>query len=341
MRNYKAVLKFLTLFLFINFSVSAQTNIEFVLKNSSSYPIDTVDAFDLSQKEFHTYNYKDTISIYFSKDNIDCYNIRYHENGKMFRTQIWLDTGNIKIEAHIDSNTLIVDTVYNSPIYYIVKDFAKEYYELYKTNDTAALNNYMLAKYKENIQNPFSLMIGNYYINLNQNSKLNLIKFKAFTEKQKDKFSWFFLYPMVIERMNKMLNIDKINLNNYTFINQSNKKVKLLLQGSDYYVLDFWFLACPPCVHDHKEINAGYEKLKQKGVEVISISTDEDIFQWKKYLSGHNYHWRNYLQTMNSTITNQLSIHSFPAYIIVNNQGDIVDTYSSFADVKKRFKIDE
>ncbi len=341
MRNYMTTLKFLIPFLFISFSVYAQTNIEFILKNSSSYKVDTVDAFDLSQKEFHNYDYKDTINMHFDKDNIDCYNIRYHESGKMFREQIWLDTGNIKIEAHIDSNKLIIDTVFNSPTYYMVKGFAKEYYELYKTYDTTVLNNYLLTKYEENIQNPFSLMIGNYYINVNQNSKLNLIKLKALAENQKDKFSWFFLYPMVIERMNKILDIDKLNLNDFSFINLKNKKVKLLLQGSDYYVLDFWFLACPPCIHDHKEINSSYEKFKQRSIEIISISTDENVSQWKSYLSNHNYNWRNYLQTNKNTITNQLSIHSFPVYIIVNKQGNIIGTYSSFADVEKRFRIDE
>ncbi len=334
-------LKLLIAFLFINYSVYAQTNIEFILKNPSSYKIDTVDAFDLSQKEFYNYDYNDTISMHFNKNNIDCYNIRYHENGKMFRTQIWLDTGNIKIEAHIDSNTLIIDTVFNSPVYYKVKKFAKEYYEFYKSADTIALNNYLLTKYEENINNPFSLMIGNYYIALNQNLKLNLIKLKALTEKQKDRFDWFFLYPLVVERMNKILDVNNISLNNFRFLNRKSKKVKLLLQGSDFYILDFWFLACPPCILDHKEIKTSYEKLKQRGVEVISISTDENIFQWKNYLSNHSYYWGNYLQENNNTITNQLSIHSFPTYLIVNKKGDIIDTYNSFADVKKRFKIGE
>ncbi len=341
MRNYMTALKFLTAFLFISFSVYSQTNIEFILKNSASYKVDTVDAFDLSQKEFHDYDYKDTINMHFDKNNIDCYNIRYHENGKMFRTQIWLDTGNIKIQAHIDSNKLIIDTVFNSPIYYMVEDFANQYHELYKTNDTIALNNYLLTNYEKNIQNPFSLMIGNYYINLNQNSKLNLIKLKSLADMQGDKFSWFLLYPMVAERLNKILNIDKINLNNFTFINKENKKVKLLLQGYSYYVLDFWFLACPPCIHDHKDIKLDYQKLKQRNIEIVSISTDDNVSQWKNYLSNHNYNWRNYLQTKDSTITNQLSVHNFPTYIIVNNEGDIIDTYNSFADVEKRFKIDE
>ncbi len=141
--------------------------------------------------------------------------------------------------------------------------------------------------------------------------------------------------------MDKILEIDKINLSDFTFIDIKDKNVKLQLQGSDYYVLDFWFLACPPCIRDHKDIKSDHEKLKQKSVEIISISTDENVLQWKNYLSNHNYYWENYLQLNNNTITNKLGIYIFPAYIILNSQGDIIDTYSSFADVKKRFKIED
>src|SRR5436190_9431254 len=136
MRNYMTALKFLIAFLFVSFKVHGQTNIEFILSNSTQHQIDTVDAFDLSQKEFYRYGYRDTIHMHFTKTNIDCYNIRYHENGKMFRAQIWLDTGNIRVEAHIGSGDLIIDTVRNSPAYYKVKAFNTRYSELYKTKDS-------------------------------------------------------------------------------------------------------------------------------------------------------------------------------------------------------------
>ena len=341
MRNYMTTLKFLIAFLLISSSLFAQTNIEFILRKSHSYKVDSVEAFDLSQGEFHDYDYQDTINMHFNKSNIDCYNIRYHANGKIYSTQIWLDTGYIIIAAQIDSNKLIIDTVLNSPTYYMVKDFGKKRYELYKANDTIALNNYLLTNYEKNIENPFSLVIGDYYIKWNLNSKLNLLKFKSYADKQGDKFSWFLLYPMVVERLNKILGIDNINFNDFTFINKNNKKVKLQFEGSKFYVLDFWFLACPPCIRDHKDIQLSYEKLKERNVEIISISIDNNVLLWKNYLSKHNYNWRNYMQTQDSTITNQLSIRSFPTYIIVNNKGEIKETYNSFADVEKRFMIDE
>jgi peroxiredoxin len=319
---------------------SGQTTIQIIIKNAGQHKIDKVDAFDLSQKEQYDYRYKDTLVFHFRKTNIDCYNIRYHENRKMFREQIWLDTGNIKIEAHIDSSNLIIDTVINSPAYYKVRYFAKRYSEFSRSNDTNAMNSYLLNTYKENIDNPFSLLVGDNYIRLNQNSKPNLITFKKLTEKQGGKFSWFLLYPSVTERLNKILSVDKINFNEFSFINTEKKKGKILLKGADYYILDFWFLACPPCVRQHKDINANLEKLKQKNIEMIGISIDQNFKKWKNYLAKNRYNWQNYLEDKGNAITKQLSIKGFPAYIIVNSSGEIINTYNSFADILKKFGLD-
>jgi hypothetical protein len=336
-----AALRLFTILVVLNSSLHAQTNIVFILKNAAAHRIDTVEAFDLTQKEVYNYDFRDTLTMHFKKNNIDCYNILCHGNGQIYRRQIWLDSGNIRIEAHIDSSELLVDTVVNSPTYYQAKNFAREYRDLWNANDTIALNNYLLTKYEENIQNPFSFVIGNLYIQVNQNLKTNLIEFKSYTDRQGDRFSWFYMYPLVIDRLNKILEVEKVNLNNFTFISIENRKTILKLQGSDYYVLDFWFLSCVPCILDHKKIKLDYEKLKQKGVELVSISIDDDFSPWKNYLASHNYTWRNYLQMSDNTLSNSLGIHGCPTYVILNNKGEIIETYTSFSNVEKKFNIGE
>jgi len=337
MRNIKFII---IIFLFSK-QVVGQTNIQLVINNLGSHKIEKVDVFDLSQKEFYKYEYKDTLTLNFNKKNIDCYNIRYYEGDKMFKKQIWLDTGKIKIIAHLDNTNLIIDTVFNSPSYYKILEFEKKYSELVKKNDTTSINNYLLDKYEENIENPYSLLIGNFYISLNQNSKLNLIKFKTLVDKQGAKFEWFLFYPVVKGRLNKILTIDKIDISKFTLIDQKNKNIKISLNGSDLYLLDFWFLACIPCVKDHIQINRKLNLLRQNKIEIISISTDENFKPWNDYLEKNNYNWQNYLQVENWSITKELSITTFPTYIIINNNGEIINTYNSFSDVLRRFKIDE
>lgn len=335
------ILIFILLTLFIFKNVVGQTKIQFIIKDLGGHKIEKVDAFDLSQIEFYNYDYNDTLNLNFNKRNIDCYNIRYYENGKMFRQQIWLDTGNIKIEAHIDSSKLVIDTVINSPTYYKIKDFYIKNSQLFKNKDTILLNAFLLDTYKANIENPFSLLVGNIYVGINQNIKSNLLNLKTLTEKQGEKFKWFFFYENVNERVNKIISITKIDLQNFIFLDKKNKKVKLLLKGSDYYVLDLWFVACPPCVRDHKIINNTLSKLKQKNVELISISNDENKKEWKEYLAKNNYKWQNYVENSKHSFTNYLSIPSYPTYIVIDRFGIIFNTYNSYLDVLKRFSIKE
>lgn len=326
-------LKFILAVLILNLKSFGQTNIQVVIKNVGSHKIDKVDAFDLSQKEFFEVPYNDTVNFAFTKKLNDCYNIRYHENGKMYRQQIWLDSGQIKIEAHIDSSALVIDSVFNSPTYYDQLNFKRNYSLLYKKNDTTAMSKMLLELYSNNIDNPYSFVFADTYIRLNQNSKANLSKLKLLTDKQGDKFNWFLLYPSVIERLNNILTISSINVNDYSFIDRQNKNVKLPALTKKYYVLDFWFLGCAPCLRDHKEIFKRLKILDSKNTGLISISTDSDIVKWKNYLNKNKYKWQNYLEGNTKKITEQLSISNFPTYLIIDKLGNIISTQDSFSDV--------
>ena len=326
-------LNFIIPVLILSLKSYGQTNIQVVIKNVGNHKIDKVDAFDLSQKEFHEVPYSDTVNFVFTKRNSDCYSIRYHENEKMYRQQIWLDSGQIRIEAHIDSSALVIDSVFNSPTYYDQLSFKRNYSLLYKKNDTTAMTKMLLELYSNNIDNPYSLVFADTYIRLNQNSKTNLSKLKLLTDKQGDRFNWFLLYPSVVERLNNILTVSSINVNDYSFVDRQNKNVKLPALTKKYYILDFWFLGCAPCLRDHKEIIRVLKKLENKNTELISISNDSDIKKWKLYLNKNKYNWQNYLESKPKTITENLSISSFPTYLIIDKTGNILSTQSSFSDV--------
>lgn len=341
MRNYMRPCKFILVFLTFHFQVAGQTNIQLIFKTDK--PIDKVDVFDLSQKEIYSSPYNDTLFFHFKKTNIDCYNIRYHENGKMYRQQIWLDSGNIIIKSHIDHDDLIIDTVINSPIYYKSKGFYKSYASILKTNDTTNINTFLLKNFEENLKNPFSYAIGQNYLLRNQNSKLNLINLESLLKRQGDDFKWFLLYPLVVDRINNILTANKVKIADFTFNDRNNKVVNLELTKADYYILDFWFLGCAPCIREHKEIKPMLKKIKEKNIEVIGISTDniEKFKSWQGYLKKNQYTWKNYMQGNGSSLTDYLAIYSYPTYIIIDKTGEIISSYNLFSDIIKRFKLDE
>lgn len=313
-----------------------QTSIQLIMKNDGKHKFEKIDVFDISQKEFYSIKYQDTASFSFKKTNIDNYVIRYQTNDKVYKQFIWLDKGTIKIEVHIDDLALKIDTVYNSPVYYEHLNFSKNYTSLYQNKDTASLSEVLLKLYEKNIDNPYSLQFGQLYIDLHKNSKENLLKLKTLTDRQGDKFSWFIFYQTVNHKLNKILTITSLDLNAYTFINSSNKKVKLpTLSDNKYYLLDFWFLACKPCLSDHKEISKKQQLLAANKIELISISIDKSVEELNNYLNKNNYKWTNYLESDVKTITKDLIIHIFPTYLILNKSGEIIYSQNTFQDVLK------
>lgn len=313
-----------------------QTNIQLIMKNSGMHKFEKIDVFDISQKEFYTIKYQDTANFSFKKTNIDLYNIRYHAKGKMYRQLAWLDTGSIKIELHIDDLALKIDSVLNSPIYYEYLNFYKSHALLYQKKDTASLSDVLLKLYEKHIGNPYSVNLAYMYVDLNQNSKKDLLRLKTLTDRQGDTFKWFYFYQLANERLNKILAITSLDLYAYTFINSSNKKVKLpTLFDNKYYLLDFWFLACKPCISDHKEIFKNQQLLAAKKIELISISIDESVKELNNYLNKNSYKWINYLETDSKKITTDAGINIFPTYLILDKSGKIISSQNTFDNVLK------
>jgi len=327
-------LKLLFALLIFGDSTEAQTSIQLIVKSDK---IEKIAVFDLSQTEFNDFKYNDTVVASFKKKNIDCYNIIYRAENKNFAKQIWLDTGHITIYGHIDTSELVLDTVINSPFYYLARDFYKKFSAYSREKDTARINELLLNGVRKNATNPFYLTIAFTYVNLNQNFPANLNILKNIIDSLPDKFEWFLLYPNVVSRIDKILSGVTVNTQKYVYTNVTGKQEKLLLQGADYYIMDFWFLNCKPCLEDHLEIKEKYTLLKSKRIELISISTDQDYPKWIKYLKDHQYNWPNYLQNTDLNIVKDLGISTFPTYIVLDKEGKVVTTVNSFSNIEAKF----
>jgi hypothetical protein len=318
----------------------AQTTIELIVQ-PGAHPVGKVDAFDISQQAIHSVDYRDTLRFEFAKTNIDGYNFRCHVNGQVLQQQIWLDSGHIQIRAHLTERELVIDTVLNSPTYYMAKFFFKNAKELATEKDISLLNGYLRGVFFQHFQNPFSLVVADLFVRHNTNSPAQLLSFKPFFDAQGDKFKWFLLYPDLAKRFANLPEGQiKIDLTKYTFLDQAKQTVKLSPTGAKYYVLDYWFLECAPCVADHREIKQQQELLKQHQVEMIGISIDcTEPEKWQAYLKKHQYEWPNYLQTKQEGLLDDLGFNSFPTYLVLNPQGEVLGIYHAFFQVKERLKL--
>ena len=60
---------------------------------------------------------------------------------------------------------------------------------------------------------------------------------------------------------------------------------------SKYLYLDFWASWCGPCIAEMPTLKKVYEKYREHGLQVISISSDANEKNWKKAIERIDVPW--------------------------------------------------
>jgi hypothetical protein len=315
------------------FSVSAQLQLTLIVNNRENVPVSKVEVFDLSQQQIFTQPYHDTLNFSFSHAKTDVYNIRFHTGNSMVRHQLLLNNGKVTMKLTLQPKQLLLDTIINSAIYYESLRVYDSLTVLAKKADTPALNKFFLRHIEQNLDNVFSLMLANNYVLYNQNSVTDIFALKTYLDRQGGQLSWFLLHEAVNDRVNSILGTANVDLKKYRFTNINNKVVSHSVKDARYVVLDLWFLACAPCIEQHRLIKNNYEALKRYKVEMVGISIDKQFEPWKKYLTKHKYDWTNFREYNGKKISADLHISTYPTYIVLDNKGKMVRTFNSFDNV--------
>lgn len=92
--------------------------------------------------------------------------------------------------------------------------------------------------------------------------------------------------------------------------------------------IDFWFSTCGPCKEEFSYIKPLKAFLKEQQIEMLYISVDRADMEenWKNNIKNFNlsgWHART-SQELHVNIAEQYSIYSFPSYMLINKEGQIV-----------------
>jgi thiol-disulfide isomerase/thioredoxin len=95
--------------------------------------------------------------------------------------------------------------------------------------------------------------------------------------------------------------------------------------GKSYTIIDFWFSHCGPCIEQMPKYREIYSKYKDKGFEIINISTDrtKDIGNWKKIIKEKELNWVHYLDE-NGEKSKYYNINTFPTNFLLDSEGKII-----------------
>ncbi|MBW8001062.1 MAG: TlpA family protein disulfide reductase [Planctomycetes bacterium] len=89
------------------------------------------------------------------------------------------------------------------------------------------------------------------------------------------------------------------------------------------YVLEFWATWCGPCKTSTPKLVAIYDKYKDYGFEIVSLSVDRSSDRVRKFIRDMKV---NYHVAMDYGTANRYGIRGYPTALIVNDKGQIVWT---------------
>lgn len=131
----------------------------------------------------------------------------------------------------------------------------------------------------------------------------------------------------------------------YKFITQPDTLGRLVSGKEltyDYLLIDFWASWCMPCRDVHPNLISAYKKYNKRGLEILSVSLDEDRNEWIKAIRQDKIMWTQVsdLKGMReNALAKYYSISYVPFNILIDKNGKIIETNLKGEILKNRLEF--
>jgi thiol-disulfide isomerase/thioredoxin len=109
--------------------------------------------------------------------------------------------------------------------------------------------------------------------------------------------------------------------------NPDGVEMKLSTLRGQYVLIDFWASWCMPCRRENPNVVRLYNKYKNKGFTIFSVSLDKDAEAWKEAIEKDGLVWPNHVSDLlqwNSPLPQLYGFSGIPHTVLVNPQGNII-----------------
>ena len=91
-------------------------------------------------------------------------------------------------------------------------------------------------------------------------------------------------------------------------------------------MVDFWASWCAPCREENPHVVALYKEFHSKGLNIISVSLDNDAARWKDAIAKDKLSWTQVsnLKEMQDPIALQYNVTQIPTTFLLDAKGKVV-----------------
>ena len=126
----------------------------------------------------------------------------------------------------------------------------------------------------------------------------------------------------------------------FTVIGVKGDSIRLSSLKGKILLLDFWASWCGPCRYSNRSLVKLYNKYKDKGLEILGVSLDEEQSDWKKAIAKDKITWLQAIDRggWDSMAALKWQVDALPASFLVNKDGDVVAINLEKDELEKKIK---
>lgn len=140
----------------------------------------------------------------------------------------------------------------------------------------------------------------------------------------------------VIHRLD--LNGQRIELQ---LIGLDGRQIDIAAMKGNVVLVDFWASWCPPCRASLPSLKATFEKYHAKGLQVVSISWDNDQPTLEKFIAANAIPWPQHFEGSRRKFGEEFGIGGIPYMLLIDKQGRLRSSSASFEDPSFASRIQE
>jgi thiol-disulfide isomerase/thioredoxin len=109
------------------------------------------------------------------------------------------------------------------------------------------------------------------------------------------------------------------------------------LSGSKAVLVNFWYMSCPPCREEHPHLQRLYEKLKDKGLEMVAVNAADQRGPINRYVKDNKFTFKVGVSIegqKDAGISTMYGVKGFPTNYILAPDGRVVYAGVSFREDK-------